>query len=115
MTRPLAAALALLAACAAPAPRGSGLAVRVEPGRDSTRLVLVAAAGIKINARIPPALETPAGLRRFHAERLTPDSAYFADPPVAWLPGRVRRVSGTLRASVCSPGEAVCRALVIPI
>ncbi len=106
-----------IAACAAePAPRAPAhpLAIRIEPAGDSSRLVLTAAPGWKIGARLKPGLETDEGLVfRFDAARLTPDSAYFAEPPIAIVPGRLAMVHGTLRASACAAGEPVCRVVVV--
>jgi len=109
--------LALAAGCAA-AERGPAPPVRLETTvtGDQTRLTLVPASSIKLNARAKPALELPDGsVLRFDSPRLTPDSAYFAEPPVATLSGRHRRVHGTLRASVCENDAPVCRALVLEI
>jgi hypothetical protein len=90
------------------------LAVRVEAGDSTTRLVLVAAPGLRINARLKPALELSGGeIIRFDAPLLTPDSAYFAEPPSARLPGRATTIHGTLKASACAVGERVCRLLVL--
>jgi hypothetical protein len=106
-----------LAACggerrATPGP----LALRIEPGASATRLVLTAAPGWKINARVKPALETTQGtILRFDSVHLTPDSAYFADPPSATVPGRPEAVRGTLRASVCAAGERVCRVVSLAV
>jgi hypothetical protein len=110
------ACLAIAACAAEPAPRTAGqpLAIRLEPDGDSSRLVLTAAPGWKIGARLKPALETDEGLVfRFDAARLTPDSAYFAEPPIAIAPGRPSMVHGTLRASACAAGERVCRVVVV--
>jgi len=108
-----------IAACAAePAPRAPAhpLAIRIEPAGDASRLVLTAAAGWKIGARLKPALDTREGLVfRFDAKRLTPDSAYFAEPPTTLLPGRLSVVKGTLRASVCAAGERVCRVVTMTV
>jgi len=93
---------------------GQPLAIRIEPAGDSSRLVLTAAPGWKIGARLKPGLETDEGLVfRFDAARLTPDSAYFAEPPIAIVPGRLAMVHGTLRASACAAGERVCRVVVV--
>jgi hypothetical protein len=81
-----------------------------------TRVTIHAALGLKINARLAPALELPDGsVLRFTADRLTPDSAYFAESPTAILPGRHDQVHGTLRASVCREDEQVCRGLRLEI
>lgn len=92
------------------------LAVRSEPIEGGTRLVLVAAPGWKINARLKPALELPNGaVVRFDAARRTPDSAYFAESPIADVPGKVTNVRGTLKASVCSATERFCRLLTLKL
>ncbi len=122
MRRAAALALALLAACASERPRAPDaarpLALRTVPAGDSLRLVLEAAPGWKINARVKPVLESADGsLLRFDAPGLTPDSAYFAEPPVAVVAahGGHRRIRGTLRASVCAAGEAVCRVVTLAV
>ena len=113
--------LALLAACAserARAPEAARpLALRTVPAGDSLRLVLDAAPGWKINARVKPVLESADGtLLRFDATGLTPDSAYFAEPPVAVVAARGHHpIQGTLRASVCAAGEAVCRVVTLEV
>jgi hypothetical protein len=114
-------ALGLLAACAGEAARAPDadrpLALSTAPAGDSLRLALVPAPGWKINARVKPVLEVGDGaLLRFDSPRLTPDSAYFAEPPVAMLPARAgRRIRGTLRASVCAADEAVCRVVALEV
>ncbi|HEX5387775.1 MAG TPA: hypothetical protein VFW66_13815 [Gemmatimonadales bacterium] len=112
--------LTLAAACRAAPARKPGapepLAMQIEPRSEEMRLTLVAAPGYEINARLKPALELPEGkLLRFDTARLTPDSAYFAEPPAATLPGHRRVVRGTLRASVCAPGEQVCRSVALAV
>jgi hypothetical protein len=87
----------------------------VRAGRD-TRVTLVPAADLKLNARLKPALELRDGtLLRFDSPRLTPDSAYFAEPPTATLRDHLGAVHGTLRASVCGVNEAVCRAITVEL
>ncbi len=114
-------AIGLLAACAGEAARAPDadwpLALRTAPPGDSLRLWLAAAPGWKINARVKPVLEFGDGaLLRFDAPRLTPDSAYFAEPPHAMVPARGgRRIRGTLRASVCAAGEPVCRVVAMEV
>lgn len=79
-------------------------------------MTLVPAADLKLNARLKPALELRDGtLLRFDSPHLTPDSAYFAVPPTAIIPGRPQAVHGTLRASVCGAHEAVCRAVTVEL
>jgi hypothetical protein len=112
------ASLAIAACAAEPAPRAPAhpLAIRIEPAGDSSRLMLTATPGWTIGARLKPALETDDGLVfRFDAERLTPDSAYFAEPPFSIVPGRLAMVHGTLRASACAAGERVCRVVTMPV
>ena len=109
----------LLAACARAEPQATSqrpLVLRTIPSGDSLRLELMAAPGWKINARLKPVLETRAGtLVRFDSPLLTPDSAYFAAAPVAVVAARAASVRGTLRASVCAAGEAVCRVVVVEV
>jgi hypothetical protein len=102
-------ALLLLAGCSgAPPP----VALKADVGATATRLWLEAGPGWKINALLPPAFEPVGGPPvRFTARRLTPDSAYYAEPPVAFLPRR-GAPSGILRASVCAAGEQICRPYV---
>lgn len=110
--------LASVIACDRRLPPHSELSLRLTPQGDSLQLALVPAPGMEVNARLPPALELDDGaVVRFQASRLTPDSAYFAEPPVAWLPTPAGRqpVTGTLRASVCSAGERVCRPVVLRV
>ena len=121
MRRTAALILALVAACArgrASTPDAARpLVLRTAPAGDSLRLWLAAAPGWKINARVKPVLESGDGaLLRFDTPRLTPDSAYFAEPPVAMVAARPgRRIRGTLRASVCAAGEAVCRVVAMEV
>ena len=107
--------LVLALACAGPAE--PPLRVTASVAGEETRFVLEAGPHLKINARLAPALELDrgGGVVRFDARRLTPDSAYFAEPPVAMLRGRHERVHGTLRASVCREDEAVCRSVMVRI
>src|SRR5689334_17276984 len=102
-------------ACSGPA--HPSLRVRATAAGPDTRLVLEAAPHLKINARLAPALELDGGgpVLRFAAGRLTPDLAYFAEPPSATLAGRHTRVHGTLHASVCRDDEAVCRSVSMRI
>jgi hypothetical protein len=100
MTRSVLMLVALMSACSRPP------VVALEAGPP---LRLVAAPGVRINARLKPALELDDGtVVRFDSPRVTPDTAYFAAAPTAVPPpGAARR--GTLRLSVCPSGEKVCR------
>jgi hypothetical protein len=81
-----------------------------------TRVTLIVSSGLKLNARLKPALELADGtVLRFDSPRLTPDSAYFADRPSVVVPGWHATVHGTLRASVCDAGETVCRSIVVAL
>jgi len=91
------------------------LRVEYSPAGDSTRLTLVPSAGIRINARLKPALELSDGtVLRFDSPRLTADSAYFAELPSALVAGPRKDVSGTLRASICGD-EPACRGVVLEL
>ena len=109
------AGLALAAlGCTASAPGPVRLAT-AGAGPD-TRVTLIAEPGLKVNARLAPALELPDGtVLRFGAARLTEDSAYFAEPATALIPGHHRRLHGTLRASVCRDDERLCRSLTLEL
>jgi hypothetical protein len=90
------------------------LTLTLAPEGLDTRVTLVAAPGLKVNARLKPALELDGGaVLRFDSPRVTTDSAYFAEPPTALLAGRHRGVRGTLRASVCGVDEQVCRTVIV--
>ena len=73
-------------------PTPAPLSLITQPDGPNTRLALVAAPGLKLNARLEPALELSGGtVLRFHGTRLTRDSAYFAEPPVVLWKGHTRR------------------------
>ena len=115
MRRALVAALAagaLALGCGPDGPAPDALRVTTAPAGGDTRLTLIAPPGVKLNARVKPALELRDGtVLRFDSPHLTPDSAYFTRPPTVLLAGPSRRVKGTLRASVCRPDELVCRSV----
>ena len=98
-----------------PSPRAEPpLHLTTSAAGSDTRLTLHAGPRLKINARLAPALELAGGgVLRFSAARLTPDSAYFAEPPSALLAGRHDRIRGTLHASVCGVDEQVCRTVTV--
>jgi hypothetical protein len=106
----------LAVACARAERHPAELRVETSPVGADTKLTLVAGPGLKINARLKPALELPDGtVLRFDSTQLTSDSAYFTEPPSALLAGRLRRLKGTLRASVCGIDEQVCRSITLEI
>jgi hypothetical protein len=109
-------ALGLAAACSRPPADPAPLHITTTPAGPNTRLTLHAGPHLKINARLAPALELDGGaLLRFRTGLRTADSAYYAEPPSAVLPGRHTRVHGTLRASVCRDDEQVCRGVRVEI
>ena len=92
------------------------LQLETAPAGANTSLILRAVPGLKLNARLKPALELSDGqVIRFDSPYLTPDSAYFAEPPRATVAGRRARWRGKLRASVCDPGQTVCRSVVLEV
>ena len=117
MTRPLLAALAVaLVGSGCRSGAGSAPLLRVVSERSAgvTTLTLVPAPGIRVNARVKPALELTDGtVLRFDSPHQTPDSSFFTRPPTLSLPGERRRAEGTLRASVCEADELVCRSVVL--
>jgi hypothetical protein len=109
-------ALGWLAPACVRGPAGPLLSLRAEQSGSDTRVSLIAAPGYKINARLKPALELPDGrVLRLDSPHLTADSAYFFQPPSALLPGRHSRIKGRLRASVCDPGQTVCRSVAVEL
>jgi hypothetical protein len=115
--RVAAAALLIAAAGCSKAPRTDGpLHLVTKASGPDTRLTLYAAPHLKVSAQVAPALELrDGGVLRFRTGRRTADSAYFAEPPSAVLPGRHESVHGTLRASVCRDDEQICRSLSVEI
>jgi hypothetical protein len=113
----LAVAVALAgSACRQGTGPASLLHVVSEHSAGITTLTLVAAPGIRINARVKPALELPDGtVLRFDSPHQTPDSSYFTRPPTSSMAGAHRRAEGTLRASVCAVDELVCRSVVLQL
>jgi hypothetical protein len=103
----------LAAACS---PSSGPLRVSTTVIGSDTRLSLVSPPELRINARLKPVLELSDGrIVRFDSGSLTPDSAYFAAPPTALLPGRHPRVRGTLRVSVCDTGALTCRSISVQL
>jgi hypothetical protein len=70
---------------------------------------------LRINARVPPAIELAAGgVLRLVRGRVSMDSSYFVEPPWEVRPPGVP-IRGTLRVSFCRPDEAVCRLEMLPV
>ncbi|MEE8606816.1 MAG: hypothetical protein V3S55_04380, partial [Nitrospiraceae bacterium] len=85
---PLVGVLALAAlGCNEPAPEPPPpppLTLETASVDGTTHLKLVAAPGVRINARLKPALELADGrVIRFDSPSLSPDSSYFETPPTA--------------------------------
>ncbi len=79
-----------------------------------TQLKLVAAPGVRINARLTPALELADGrVIRFESPSLSPDSSYFETPPTAELSDLAVDIRGTLRASICDEAADFCQTVEI--
>jgi hypothetical protein len=107
--------MSLLLACSRRPDPAAPLSVKYSPAGDSTRITLLPSAGIRINARLKPALELPDGTAlRFDSPRLTADSAYFAEPPSAFVAGPRKDVRGRIRASICGD-EPACRGVVLEL
>lgn len=115
-TRVLVTLAAAILACSPPADAPTPLQLTATPAGPDTRVTLSAEPGFKLSARLAPALELADGaILRFDAAQRTADSAYFAVPPSALLPGRHDGVHGTLHASVCRDGEQVCRSITLEL
>lgn len=85
----------------------------VLPEAGTTRLILHATAGARINARLKPAFELSSGeVVRFDSPGVTPDSSYFTTPPEARL-SYPARPHGKLRVGICPSGQEVCQTLEI--
>ena len=104
--------VAAVAACGPTAP----LRLAVERGGPLRRLSLVAAPGVRINARLKPSLELEDGtVLRFDSPLLTEEDAYFAEAPTLETAPRSALHRGVVRASVCSTGERICRSFALAV
>ena len=109
-------AAAVLTSCSGDSARPGPLRLTTAPLGPDTRVTLHAGPGLKVNARLVPALELADGsVLRFDVGRRTADSAYFAEPPSALWTGRHRSAHGRLHASVCYEQEQVCRTVTLEI
>lgn len=73
---------------------------------------LNAAPGVRINARLRPALEFRDGtVITFQGEESATDRGYFDGSPRAAI-GTTRALTATLRASVCPAAQRVCLSVV---
>lgn len=109
-------ALAMLGLTAACAPAQNTVVVaRLELAQveQNIEVTLRPSPGARINALVPPTLELGDGGRiQLTGVRETADTSYFSGQLTAVLPGKQRRVVGTLRLSVCPSGERACRVIV---
>ncbi len=113
---PLVGVLALAAlGCNEPAPEPPPpLTLETASVDGTTHLKLVAAPGVRINARLKPALELADGrVIRFDSPSLSPDSSYFETPPTAELSDLAADIGGILRASICDEAADFCRTVEI--
>ena len=107
------AAAILVVACDRQAPLLKVVSTRVPAG---TAVTLIPGPGVRINARLKPALERPDGtILRFDSDYLPADSTYFSAAPIAVIPGAHDVIHGHLRASVCPSGQNVCRTVQLEI
>jgi hypothetical protein len=95
-----------------PAPRNDLVRVTVTHAGAARRLAVSPVGGARINALLPPVLETATGAVHFTAPARTADSAYFTAPPTATV---AAPTEGTLHVSVCPPDVAVCRTVALPV
>ncbi len=112
--RLLLASLVAAAACEsgpAPAP------VRLQAGSLAgvAILAVVPSKDLRINARVPPAIELAAGgVIRLARGRVSMDSSYFLEPPWDVRPPGIP-IRGALRVSFCRADETVCRSVMLPV
>jgi hypothetical protein len=113
MRLPLASLVAVAACGYSPAPAPVYLQA-ASHGREAT-LAVVPADDLRINARVPPAIELAAGgIVRLARGRVSLDSSYFLEPPWEVRPTGVP-IRGTLRVSFCRADETVCRSVMLPV
>jgi len=113
MRLPLASLVAVATCGYSPAPAPIHLQAGSH-GREAI-LTVVPADDLRINARVPPAIELAAGgIVRLARGRVTMDSSYFVEPPWEVRPPGVP-IRGTLRVSFCRTDETVCRSVMLPV
>ncbi|HEV8177366.1 MAG TPA: hypothetical protein VGP44_06710 [Gemmatimonadales bacterium] len=91
--------------------------VRLVESRRAGRAILavVPLGQVRINARVPPAIELRGGsVLRLPRGRISGDSSYFLDPPWQVRPA-MPVIRGNLRVSYCRADEALCRSVVLPV
>jgi hypothetical protein len=110
-------ALAGLVAVVACGSSPAAAPVRLKAGFQGPEAILavIPAADLRINARVPPAIELPAGgIFRLARGRVSVDSSYFVEPPWELRPLGMP-VRGSLRVSFCRVDEMVCRSAILPV
>ncbi len=113
MRLPLASLIAITACGYAPGPAPVHLQAGSRGGEAI--LAVVPAEDLRINARVPPAIELAAGrIVRLARGRVSMDSSYFLEPPWEVRPSGVL-IRGTLRVSFCRLDETVCRSAMLPV
>jgi hypothetical protein len=113
MRLPLASLLAVTACGYSPAAAPVKLQARTHGGEAI--LAVVSAGDLRINARVPPAIELAAGgVVRLVRGSVSMDSSYFLESPWVVRPPGVP-IRGTLRVSFCRPDETVCRSVMLPV
>lgn len=113
MRLPLASLLSVAAFGCSPAGDPVQLQARWQGGERV--LAVVPAGDLRINARVPPAIELAGGgIVRLARGRVSADSSYFMELPWGVRPPGIP-MRGTLRVSTCRPEEAVCRSLQLQV
>ena len=98
-----------------PAPSSEAVRLQSEMREGKTIIAAIPAAGVRISARVPPAVELENGkIIRLAAGRALPDSSYFVEAPWGPRPAGTR-LRGVLRVSFCRASEVVCRTAAIPV
>jgi hypothetical protein len=111
----LALASLLAATACGHSPAAAPVSLQARSRGGDAILAVVPAGDLRINARVPPAVEFAAGgVLRLVRGRVSMDSSYFLEPPWEVRPSKVP-IRGTLRVSFCRPDETVCRSVMVPV
>jgi hypothetical protein len=112
--RLLVAILVGVAACGSE-PAAPPVALKAASGAGKAILAVVPAPDLRINARVPPAIElTAGGVLRLARGRVSRDSSYFLEPPWEARPPGIP-IRGSLRVSFCRVNETVCQTVMLPV
>lgn len=77
---------------------------------------LVPAPGVRISTGYAPRLLLESGMEiRFATPRVSPDSLWFTEPPVAVAPRPAAGLAGTLKASTCDNDVGYCRLVIVAV